>query len=183
MFAWSKVDVKSLCTPEKDEVDAMTDPISIVPMKTQEEMDGKAYVHWKSWQETYTDLMPQPYLEKVSLDKCMDWAHRWPQNTLVLKMGGQVIGFSCFGETEYTPSARAGEIMALYLLRDFQGRGLGFQLMKAAMEELNKMPQIILWVLEGNERAIHFYESLGFRFDGARRSEAYGTELRMIWKR
>ncbi|HHX30401.1 MAG TPA: GNAT family N-acetyltransferase, partial [Clostridiaceae bacterium] len=84
---------------------------------------------------------------------------------------------------EYTPSARAGEIMALYLLRDFQDRGLGFQLMKAAMEELNKMPQIILWVLEGNERAIRFYESLGFCFDGARRSEAYGTELRMIWAR
>ena len=28
--------------------------ISIIPMTTSEDMDGKGYVHWKSWHETYT---------------------------------------------------------------------------------------------------------------------------------
>lgn len=37
-----------------------------------------------------------------------------------------------------------------------------------------------LWVLHGNERAIMFYRNHGFSEDGARRTDEYGTELRMV---
>lgn len=33
-------------------------PYKIRPMETETEMDGKGYVHYKSWQETYPGLVP-----------------------------------------------------------------------------------------------------------------------------
>lgn len=50
----------------------------IAPMQTAADMDGKAYVHWKTWHETYTGLMPQPYLDRVTLEKCKVWTRIFP---------------------------------------------------------------------------------------------------------
>ena len=61
--------------------------ISIVPMTTQQDMDGKGYVHWKSWQETYTGLVDSTYMERLTLERCVEMAHRWPRNILVAKDG------------------------------------------------------------------------------------------------
>lgn len=36
----------------------------IKPMETADEMDGKGYVHYKSWQEAYTGLIDASYLEQ-----------------------------------------------------------------------------------------------------------------------
>ena len=49
---------------------------------TEAEMDGKAYVHWKSWQETYRGLVPDRYLdEKITLERCRSIAYKWPQTS------------------------------------------------------------------------------------------------------
>ncbi len=37
--------------------------VTIKPMETPAEMEGRGYVHWKAWQETYTGLIDQSYLE------------------------------------------------------------------------------------------------------------------------
>ncbi|WP_229856252.1 GNAT family N-acetyltransferase [Nocardioides flavus (ex Wang et al. 2016)] len=37
-----------------------------------------------------------------------------------------------------------------------------------------------LWVLDGNERAISFYERQGFALDGATKPEDVGLERRMV---
>ncbi len=161
----------------------MTDLIKIVPMKTDEEMDGKGYVHWKSWQETYSGLMPPQYVDTLTLEQTVSWAHSWPQNTLVLKEGGQVIGFSCFGESDGSGPGKTGEVIAIYVLEKYQGRGLGLQLMKATMELLADKREVILWVLKGNEKAIRFYLRYGFQFDKTERTKAFGTELRMVLER
>ena len=49
-------------------------------MKTDDDMDAKGYVHWKSWHETYEGLMPDDYLNSISLEKCIQMAHKWTQN-------------------------------------------------------------------------------------------------------
>ena len=72
--------------------------ISIIPMTTSEDMDGKGYVHWKSWHETYTGLIDPAYMERITLEKCVDMVHRWPQNMMVAKDGDKVIGFIGYGE-------------------------------------------------------------------------------------
>ena len=148
-------------------------------MTTEREMDEKGYVHWKSWQETYADLMPREYLATLTLDKCVKMAHKWHQNTLLLKVDGKVAGFCCFGKSRDTQDA--GEVLALYLLREYHGQKLGYTLLKKTVEEYLDAETIYLWVLAGNERAINFYKKFGFDFTGAEKNTAFGTELQMCF--
>lgn len=70
----------------------------IKDMETEKEIQGKAYVHWKAWQEAYADLLPQDFLQKTyTLERCQDWAVRYPQNILVALVDEQVVGFVCYG--------------------------------------------------------------------------------------
>ncbi|HFU4060612.1 TPA: N-acetyltransferase family protein [Streptococcus suis] len=158
----------------------------IKPMESETEIQGKAYVHWKSWQEAYADLMPQEFLENVyTLERCQDWAVRYPQNILVALVDERVVGFTCYGASSQEDLQPAGEIYALYVLSDYYGQKIGYQLMQAALEKLQSYKQISLWVLEGNARAIAFYEKVGFRFDGVKKTVNLGaerTEYRMIFK-
>ena len=66
----------------------------IKPMETETETDGKGYVHYKSWRETYTGLVDAGYMEGVTLEQCRETARRWPDNILVAKDGERVVGFA-----------------------------------------------------------------------------------------
>lgn len=155
--------------------------ITIKKMETEAEIRGKAYVHWRAWQEAYPGLVSPAYLEKLSLEKCEQIAFQWPENTLVAKEGERVLGFVCYGE-ESGEAPGTGEIFALYVLAERYGTGLGRRLMDAGMEQLRGCDQIRLWVLQGNERAIRFYEKCGFRPDGEEKElpALSAREIRMI---
>ncbi|HFU3982638.1 TPA: N-acetyltransferase family protein [Streptococcus suis] len=158
----------------------------IKPMESETEIQGKAYVHWKSWQEAYADLLPQEFLKNTyTLERCQDWAVRYPQNILVALVDERVVGFACYGASSQEDLQEAGELYALYVLSDYYGQKIGYQLIQAALEKLQSYKQISLWVLEGNARAIAFYEKVGFRFDGVKKTVNLGaerTEYRMIFK-
>ena len=160
----------------------------IKPMTTEAEMRGKAYVHYAAWLETYPGLMPREYLEKRSLQKCEETARAFPDNTLVALDGDKVAGF-----LSYAPEARdfvsvrpASEVVALYVLRDHQGKGVGGALLDRALELLPEK-KVALFVLRGNEQAIGFYRHRGFRFTGREltQKEIGGelTELEMALER
>ena len=156
--------------------------ITIKAMETEAEIRGKAYVHWKAWQEAYPGLVSREYLEKLSLDKCEQIAFRFPENTLVAKDGERVLGFVCYGGGD---DPDTGEIFALYVLAAYYGTGLGRRLMEAGLEQLRDCPEIRLWVLQGNARAIRFYEKCGFRPDGAEKElpALSAREIRMRLRR
>ena len=44
--------------------------IIIKRMETDEEIKGKAFVHWKAWHEAYPDLVSQEYLDNLTYEKC-----------------------------------------------------------------------------------------------------------------
>lgn len=140
-----------------------------------EDYDQKAYVHYAAWQETYADLMPERFLENQTLEKCQAIARRWPQNTLVAELDRRIVGYGCMMINE----DGSGEVMAIYLLKEVQGLGIGRGLMDALLERLKGCAPIILWVLKGNDQAIGFYEHYGFRLDGTEKETPLGTELRM----
>lgn len=140
-----------------------------------EDADAKGYVHWKSWQETYAGLMPERFLTGQTLEKCRDIARRWPENTLVVESDGTIVGYGCWGR-----EAMDGEVIAIYLLKEAQGRGLGQMLMDALLRRLDGCGSIGLWVLKGNDQAIGFYEHYGFRLDGVSKELRIGTELHMV---
>ncbi len=156
--------------------------IIIKAMETEAEIRGKAYVHWKSWQEAYPGLVSPAYLEKLSLEKCEEIAFRRPENTLVAKDGERVLGFVCYGGGD---DPDTGEIFALYVLAAYYGTGLGRRLMDAGLERLRDCPEVRLWVLQGNARAIRFYEKCGFRSDGAEKKlpALSAREIRMRLRR
>lgn len=158
----------------------------IKQMENEEEMNGKAYVHYKSWHEAYTDLIDAKYLESITLEKCTAIAHRWPDNILIAKDGEKVIGFVGYGAYRDGTLPEHGEIFALYVLEAYHGKKVGYALMNAAFEKLSGYKKSAVWVLKGNDRAIHFYERYGFCFDGTEAEIVLGTpntELRMIYQR
>ena len=111
-------------------------------METDAEKDGKAFVHYTAWRETYTGLMPEEYLAGRSLERQRQRTYENPGNTLV-----------------------AAEIGALYVLKAYQRRGIGTALMRACISRMPPLPAA-LYVLRGNEKAIRFYEKNGFAFTG-----------------
>jgi len=164
----------------------MSPHITIKPMQTDSEIEGKATVHWRSWQETYDGLLDSEYLSNVTPEKCLAMAKRFPDNTLIAKDGDRVIGFCGYGQSRDKDLAPCGEIFGIYLLREYQKQGIGYALMNAAMEQLQEYSAVSLWVLRGNGHAIPFYERYGFRFDGTEKQVSLGTpatELRMVFRR
>lgn len=164
----------------------MTDYI-IKPLQTEDEINGKAYVHYKSWQETYTGLVSAEYLSKNTLERNQMTAHRFTDNVLVAKIGDKVIGFVSYGAYRGDDLPHHGEVFAIYVLKEYHGTRVGYGLMNAALKMLSDYGKIAVWVLKGNNRAIRFYERYGFRPDGAEQKLAdlgeNVTELRMIYKR
>ena len=158
--------------------------IILKKMETDEEIMRKAYVHWKSWHEAYTGIVSQEYLDKLALEKCEKMAFSWPDNIIVAKENGNVIGFVCYGDRgEEAPDV--GEIFALYVLADYYGKGVGRKLMDVGLEQIKHFSQVRLWVLKENRRAIRFYEKCGFQPDGSEMTSPNisATEIRMTLKR
>ena len=155
--------------------------VTIKKMETDAEIRGKAFVHWSAWHEAYAGIVSQDYLDKLTLERCEKMAFSWTENTLVAKEGERVLGFVAWGDRgEEAPGI--GEIFALYVLSECYGTGLGQRLMEAGLERLRDCPEVCLWVLKENKRAIRFYEKCLFRPDGTEEYHANiaAAEIRMV---
>ena len=156
--------------------------ITIKKTETDDEIKGKAYVHWQSWHEAYPGMVSQDYLDRFTLEKAEKLAFSWGGDHLIIaKAGDRVIGFVGYGNRgEEAPET--GEIFALYVLSEYYGTGVGKQLMDAGLEQLKGYPQICLWVLKENKRAIRFYEKCGFQADEQEMfsQTVKATEIRMV---
>ena len=156
--------------------------ITVKQMETPEEIEGKSLVHLQTWREAYDDLLPADFQETMTLEKCRFFSQKYPENTLIAMDGKKVVGFISYGNFR-DEAIQAGEIIALYVLKDSYGKGVSKQLMHAAFVALDQFSEIYLWVLKDNKRAIAFYQKMGFTFDGQEQILKLGKpvkELRMI---
>ena len=156
--------------------------ITIKVMETPEEIEGKSLVHWQTWREAYDDLLPAEFQETMTLDRCRFFSQNYPENTLIAMDGKKVVGFISYGNYR-DETIQAGEIIALYVLKDYYGKGVSKQLMNAAFVALDHFSEIYLWVLKDNKRAIAFYQKMGFTVDGPEKILELGKpvkELRMV---
>jgi ribosomal protein S18 acetylase RimI-like enzyme len=138
----------------------------IIRKATINDSNGKGYVHYKSWIETYTGLFPDEVMEKITLERSVRLAKEHPENTYVAIVDHKIVGFACYLESRDADLKNAGEIMAIYILNDFKNMGIGKALMEACYKELSNFNIIAVWVLESNKKAIGFYESEVFKKDG-----------------
>ena len=157
--------------------------IIIKSMETPEEIEGKSLVHWQTWREAYDDFLPAEFQETMTLERCRFFSQKYPENTLIAIDGVKVIGFISYGNFR-DETIQAGEIIALYVLKDYYGKGIAQKLVKAALTTLDHFFAIFLWVLKDNKRAIAFYQKMGFTFDGQEKTLELGKpikEKRMVF--
>jgi GNAT superfamily N-acetyltransferase len=143
---------------------------------TPEDARAIAEVHVASWRAAYRGVLPDTYLDRLSVDEreaqrrghLGDPSSEW--GTLVAEEDGRVIGFATFGPSrdEDAPPG-TGEVPAIYLDPAVVGTGVGRALFAEAASGLRNagFTRATLWVLEANERARRFYEKAGWTWDGA----------------
>ena len=139
--------------------------------------DAVAAVRVRGWRSAYAGLMPQSYLDAMSIEE--DAARRRAHfsgddggrvSHVVAERDGEVVGWGCFGQSRDEGEAPGVcELYALYVLPERVATGVG----RALMEELTRraaadgFERMQLWVLKENERARRFYAKAGFAPDGA----------------
>lgn len=142
-----------------------------------------AAVHVRSWQAAYQGLVPQDYLDDLDPARRLPGWERllaetaWPRKgVLVAETEGNVVGFAGLTPTrdDDEDPASVAEITTIYLTPETWGRGIGKDLMNAALGALTDAGyrQATLWVLDTNVRARRFYEAAGWHGDGAIKRDA-----------
>lgn len=121
-------------------------------------------IYESSWKFAYRDMIPQNYLDSIPAGRWADRIHSTGQSNLVLIENGMMIGTASFGKSRWKKYIDYGEIISIYLLPDFIGKGYGRLLIHKCVEELNQCGyhKVLLWVLAENGRARKFYEKTGF---------------------
>ncbi|MCH5280819.1 MAG: GNAT family N-acetyltransferase [Lachnospiraceae bacterium] len=125
-------------------------------------------IYEESWKSAYAGIIPQSYLESISGDNWIDKLDNAERNTLIMIEDGKMIGTSSYGRSRFADYEDYGEIISIYFLPQYMGKGYGKKLLEAVMRELFILgyADIFLWVLEENQRARRFYEKAGFVFSG-----------------
>ena len=138
-----------------------------------------ARVHAASWGAAISRRAGAP--ASVSLAEWKTRLKESPEQTLLLEMGGELLGFATAGQSP-DEDARPGvtaELFALYVAPDEWGRGAGRRLWFATKGRLQDegFTEVTLWVLEANFRARSLYERFGFAHEnGKAREVEYGGE-------
>lgn len=155
---------------------------------TSDMAEDFGYVIYTAWGETYRGLIPDSILDGRSKEKWTKMAKARPENKFVAVCGERIVGI-----LGYLPQARdfvtykdSGEIVALYVLKEFHKCGIGRALIEKALEAIER-PNVTLFVFKGNDNAVEFYKKMGFEFTGNEVSQEVSggkmTELEMILKR
>jgi GNAT superfamily N-acetyltransferase len=155
-----------------------------VRVATVDDAVAIAAVHVRSWQNAYRGLLPDAYLDGLSVERRSDVWNRilsetdLPRTgTFVLQKGVEVIGFVHVAPTrdDDLPAA-TGEVTGIYITPSEWRLGGGRQLMDAAKASLKAagFTTAALWVLEANLSARAFYEREGWVPDGARKVDDRG---------
>lgn len=121
-------------------------------------------IYEKSWKYAYRDIIPQSYLDSIPAGRWASSINKNGINNLVLIANGLMIGTASFCKSRWEQYSKYGEIVSIYFLPEYMGKGYGQHLLKRCIYELNKIgyDNILLWVLEENKRARRFYEKNGF---------------------
>jgi len=131
---------------------------------------GIFYVSKDTWLNTYVNK--EYHITKVDIlskdfdseSKQKEWKKVLRSNgrknkyILVAKDGGQIIGFCTAIKNEDW-----NEIGALYVLKSYQGGGIGTQLVSRCFEWLGNEKKVQLKVASFNNPAISFYNKCGFK--------------------
>lgn len=143
-----------------------------------------AQVHVRSWQSAYAGLIDEAFLATLSVS---ERARRYrfgstvtsAPRTRLLVRDEAIVGFATTGASPDEPDDGVGQLLAMYVDPPFWRSGAGTGLMADARLCMGEMgfARATLWVLNGNSRAIGFYERDGWTLDGISRDENWGAVI------
>jgi len=143
-----------------------------------------AKVHIKSWQSAYKDIIPQSFLENLSVENRAN-RYRFGNDRdeghyfFVAKLDDKIIGLLHLCRCRDEDAQDKGEISAIYLQPENWGKGYGRKMMEYSLDllKVEGYKKVVIWVLKDNKRTIDFYKKFGFGFDGRKKTIKLGKEL------
>jgi len=157
---------------------------------TFSDLSGIVKVKVDTWKTTYRGIISEEYLQTLSYkDKEENWRQRLENPTHGAKIYvamtdlHEIVGFSLATLEKYNPFITSikperyvGELCAIYVLKDFQGKKIGTELVKLVVRYFmrNNVRSMIIWVLKENPYC-RFYEKLGGHYIGEQSIEIGGN--------
>ncbi len=137
---------------------------------TPEDAMGIAIVHVDTWRTTYEGIIPSEFLQALSYEKRK---LLWDQNIadksnkifVVENSEAKIIGFAVVAKREENKVVGATDLTSLYLLKEYQGSGIGKLLMQHVFKHCSAIQatKVFVEVLADNNTR-HFYEYYGAQF-------------------
>jgi|HubBroStandDraft_1064217.scaffolds.fasta_scaffold00065_15 ribosomal protein S18 acetylase RimI-like enzyme len=145
-----------------------------------------AQVDVETWRATYAGVLPDHMLVGLSeRQRAGVWSRfitRRPGDTVAaVDERGTMLGFGSCGAQREPDLPYSGEVFTLYVLPDYQGQGVGRQLLLALFARLIRcgLYSAVVWVLAENP-ARFFYERVGGRAVARRRMDMAQNQVDAI---
>ena len=135
----------------------------VVREMVKEDTKQVQYAAKKSWNATYKGIIPveiqENFLNGAYSDEMME---RRLEHSLMLvaEVENIIAGFANFTPVN---EQRQTELSAIYLLPEYQGKGIGSSLLNTGIEKLKDVKEIHLDVEKENTIGTTFYKAKGFR--------------------
>jgi len=120
------------------------------------------------WQAEYRQIVADDYLDTMSVEerckRLLTWYNEGASEFLMMTDNNQLIGAGVFGESFTEGYEKDGEISAIYLHKDYIGKGYGHRLLIQMEQALASKgyAYFVLSLLAGNTRAFLFYLAHGY---------------------
>lgn len=149
----------------KAQVERKTFMNIIYEYATENDAYGINYVAAHSWKETYTGLLPDDYLNNRitnipnKTETTKEFLRTYNGTYIVAKDKGKVVGILAFSPAQEEKYQEYGHLEALYVLKQYQGLGIGKELFKKAVVGLKDMgySKMQLECMCGNN-SLNFYQ-------------------------
>ena len=155
----------------------------IRPIKNQQELGQVSTIFQRTWQVAYRGLLPAAGLQALQPDAWEAGLVRPGRHNLVAQVNDQLVGVVSYGAPRNPQRFPAGgELMALYVLPEYEGQGIGAQLLAQAETTLaTQFSRAGLLVLEGNRAAQTFYQRHGWQATGTVINQViFGRPVRLL---
>lgn len=130
---------------------------------------GIAKVHVDSWRTTYKDIIPQSFLDGLSYEERTKlWGNHISDKTYTIYVAeneGEIIGFVTGGKRETNKEPGASDLTSIYLLEEWQGKGVGKKLLNQMMIAfLQQGDQKVYVEVLADNKTRQFYQYYGAEY-------------------
>ena len=135
----------------------------LIRKMSNEDIKDVQNVAKKSWHATYEGIIPREiqdnFLKYAYSDEMMKYRLK-NSYMYVAEVEGEVIGFINFSSLNENNES---ELSAIYIKPEYQGHGIGTQLIQVYISEFPKLEAIYLDVEKENNIGLSFYKKKGFK--------------------